>query len=427
MKPQSDKHTEMDGFSIDTPAPEAQEVGLRQVRSISHYGERPSSPDSGRDSRQGRSPLHAVARHAFNVVMLILNVLVGIGLVFSAYSGRIAPAEWSPAVVVAMTFPAFLLAMTVLFIADLIWWRRTAWVAGVALLCCVGQIHEFSPLNLPHLHMTASTRERSFTLLTYNVFNFDDYQGHEGDYNRSLQYILDKSPDVVCLQEAMFISPTAANKITQYQLDEMHDMYPYVFTRGKNFALLSKFPAKPINLDFPSHEFKSGDIAAWRLTIRGQVVNLFSVHLRSLALTLEDKEAYQDIVKLDSISKRDLRDAKSAIMPKLCSAGIEREGQIRYLQKYLGRYGGKNAIVCGDFNDPTNCYGLYLLDTESHMRQAYEYAGFGPMITYNANDLYFRIDHVLYRGNLQPWSITRGRQKSSDHYPILTTFILNDK
>ncbi len=427
MSKKPDIDLELSGFSIDTPAPEAREVGLRPVRQLTEeYDDRPNRP-SGYQPKPQRSLTHNVLRHVANVAMLVLNCLAAVGLVFTAYCGHIAPTEWAPAVVVAMTFPAFLLGMTALFIVDLIWWRRTAWVAGVALLCCVGQIHEFSPLNLPHLHMSASTREKSFTLLTYNVFGMNDFQGHDGDYNRQIQYVLDKSPDVVCIQEAWFLAPTPKNKLNQYQLDAMHEMYPYVFTQGKNFAILSKFPAKPINLDFPANEFRSGDMAAWRLDIKGQVVNIFSVHLRSLALTVDDKAAYQDIVKLDSINKKDLAEAKNAILPKLCDAGVEREGQIRYLQKYLNRYGGKNAIICGDFNDPVNCYGLYLLEKESHMKQAYEHAGFGPMITYNANDLYFRIDHVLYRGNLQPWSISRGRTKASDHYPILTTFVLNDK
>lgn len=414
------------GFNIDTPAPEAKEVGIRQVRTVSpdYANKRQDIPNKEKSKNDKKGP-HFIFRHFFNTLILALNVVVGLGLIFSAYSSEIPPTKWSPAVVVAMTFPGWFLAMLILFITDLIWWRRTAWVAGIAMLCCIGQIHEFTPLNLPHWRMSDSTKERAFTLLTYNVYNFDDFQGHTGDFNRQMEYILDKCPDIVCLQEAMFIAPTAENKINQFQLDAMHEMYPYVFTQGRNFALLSKYPAKPINLDFPANEFKSGDIAAWRLDVKGKIVNIFSVHLRSLALTIEDKAAYQDIVKLDSISKNDLRDAKSTIFPKLTQAGIEREGQIRYLQKYLHRYGGKNAIICGDFNDPINCYGLYLLETESHMRQAYEDAGFGPMITYNANDLYFRIDHVLYRGCFKPWSIHRGRQKSSDHYPVLTTFVMD--
>lgn len=101
---------------------------------------------------------------------------------------------------------------------------------------------------------------------------------------------------------------------------------------------------------------------------------------------------------------------------------MEREAQIRYLQKYLQRYGGKNVLVCGDFNDAVNCYGLYLLEHESHMHQAYADVGLGPMITYNANDLYFRIDHILYRGDMRPYSMSRGSIKASDHYPVTARF-----
>lgn len=409
------------GFSIDPPTPQAREVGIKQVRRPA--AAQPTWPN-GESARPAPKPpsLRQMIRHIGYWIMGIINVIVATAMIFAAYSERIPPSEWGPAVVVAMSFPAWLLAMTLLLIADLAWWRPLAIIAGLAMLTCIGQVQRFSPFNMPHIHLSDERKETSFTLMTYNVYNFDEFRQNDGDENRQLAYILRKNPDIVCLQEAMYISPTKQNKITQKQLDSLHIIYPYVFTQGMNFALLSKFPAQPINLDFPKKEFASGDIAAWRLNIHGRVVNLFSVHLRSLGLTDDDKGAYQDIVKLDSITKRDIHDAKSAIVPKLAAAGVEREAQIRYLQKYLQRYGGKNALICGDFNDAVNCYGLYLLEHESHMRQAYADVGLGPMITYNANDLYFRIDHILYRGDMHPYTMSRGNIKASDHYPVIARF-----
>jgi endonuclease/exonuclease/phosphatase (EEP) superfamily protein YafD len=56
-------------------------------------------------------------------------------------------------------------------------------------------------------------------------------------------------------------------------------------------------------------------------------------------------------------------------------------------------------------------------------KDAYRQCGFGPEITYNANKLYFRIDHILYRGDMDAINIRRGKLKSSDHYPLLATFL----
>ncbi len=419
-----------EGFSIDPPVPEARELGVRRSAPRRVSGGGGSKPQPPVSSGNGAKPPSALApwilalRHTANVAMVILNALAAAGLIFSAYAQRIPPSDWPFAVVVTMTFPAWLWLSIALFAVDLAWWRRTAWIPGLAMLACVGQIHDYMPLNLPHLGMNAEDKERALTVMTYNVMALNDFQHRELGYNRQLSYIKRKNPDIACLQEAHYLRPTKANEITQSQLDSLHTLYPYVMMQGENFALLSKYPAQSINLDFPTKEFKSGEIAGWRLHVRGKIINLFSVHLRSFSLTPEDKDAYKDIVRLDSVSRKDVREAKNAIIPKLKDAGVERAEQVKLLQKYLSRYGGKNAIVCGDFNDPVGCYGLWRLTDESHMKQAYAETGFGPMITYHANDLFFRIDHILYRGQMRAWSIKKGRTKASDHYPLTATFIL---
>ena len=58
-------------------------------------------------------------------------------------------------------------------------------------------------------------------------------------------------------------------------------------------------------------------------------------------------------------------------------------------------------------------------------REVYPEVGMGYMSTYNRNRFWFRIDHVLYRGNLRPVSMERGKTASSDHYPLLTTFVFD--
>ena len=81
--------------------------------------------------------------------------------------------------------------------------------------------------------------------------------------------------------------------------------------------------------------------------------------------------------------------------------------------------------MAGDFNDVPGCYTLeYLADLGFH--NVYSEIGCGPDITYNSDRFYFRIDHVLYRGALQPLSIRRGRIRSSDHYPLIVDFAITE-
>lgn len=357
-----------------------------------------------------------------SIFMLVLNVLVACGMIMVGALQGVSPQSWSMVTAINMTFPIWVLAELALLVLDLIWWRRTALIAAAALLVCYSPIMDFWPLNIKW-GMSAADKENSFTLMTYNVYAFEDYYKKGAPENRQIDFILHQNADIVCIQEAQFLAPTKSNRIAQSQLDSLHAMYPHVLTTGKDFALLSKFPAQPIVLDFPANEFSSGGMAAWRLRIHGRVVNLFSVHLRSLGLTPEDKDAYRDIVKLDSISRKDFREARG-MAAKISAAGLEREQQVEYLQRYLAKYGGKNAIVCGDFNDPVGCYALHMLMNGSHMRQAYADAAFGPDITYNANGFYFRIDHILYRGAMRPYNCWVRHIKASDHYPVIAAFVM---
>jgi endonuclease/exonuclease/phosphatase (EEP) superfamily protein YafD len=61
------------------------------------------------------------------------------------------------------------------------------------------------------------------------------------------------------------------------------------------------------------------------------------------------------------------------------------------------------------------------------MKQVYTEVCTGPDITFYANRFYFRIDHVLYRGALSPVRQERGKVKYSDHYPVLTRFLLDNE
>ena len=382
-------------------------------------------PEAKRENPRDSWPAwRRTALHVINLFVVAVNSLAAIGLLVSAYSQRISPESWPSASIIAMSFGFWLMGAIALFAADLRWWKRTAWIPGLAMLACVSQINSFMPLNLPHMRMSAAEKERSFSLLTYNVGAWIDNQGKEMSFNRQMDFILAKNADIVCIQEAHFLAPTAENRLKQAQIDSMHTAYPYVMTQGNDFAILSKFPIEPINLDFPAEDFASGGMAAWRTKIDGKVLNIFSVHLRSFGLSEDEKGKYEDIVKLDARTRSELSQAKASILPKVAEAGVQRTQQIAYLQKYLQRYGGKNAIVAGDFNDTENSYGIYRLCSGSHMRQAYESAGFGPAHTFNANHLFFRIDHILYRGDMKAYSIRRYSTKASDHYPLKATFIM---
>lgn len=375
---------------------------------------------------QKKSAPNGPWRRFFNVIWTCVNILIASILVICGFSGTLSPEKYSWAVIPAMGFPVALLAIVVVFILDLICWRRLALIAGGAMLVCIVPISNFCPLNLPRRALNDEQKARSFSIMTYNIFAFMIQEGVECEVNPQISYILAQDPDVVCIQEYMLMAKTPLTKVKQAQVDSLYSRYPYVVANSYFQLVLSKYPVSPIPLDYVNEEGK-GDLAAWRLNIHDKVVNLFTVHLRSLYFTEHDKAEFSKMFHPDDIDRSSLRVLKHGILEKIMSASQARNDQLDHLKRYIRKYGGETAIVCGDFNEPQGCWGIHTLEKECKMHQVYPEVGFGPMVTYNANHFWVRIDHILYRGNLRPYAIKRGNLRASDHYPLTATFLLKNE
>lgn len=364
-------------------------------------------------------------QRVITIIVLVLTIIICAGFIISAYCGMISPSTLKYAPIAAMTFPLWLIAVLIIGAIDTIWWRRTAAIPFLSILICIPHIYKYSPFNLPNGEMNEAQKSRSFTIMTYNVLQFiNQNPNYPYDDNAQLEYIMTVSPDIVVLEEAEYLGSTPSNKITQDQLTALHRMYPYTFVESNEFAFLSKYPAEPIPVSFPKKDFSSGDIAGWRFYKNDIPINVIGVHLASFSLGRDEKEHFKEMTTPDKVEASYLRDMRYDYLPKVVRACQQHEGQIKILERILKKYGGENTIVCGDFNDPIGSYPLYYLEEYCNLKQVYPEVGFGPMITYNANHFLFRIDHILYRGNLKPYSMTRGNLKASDHYPLIATFLI---
>lgn len=168
-------------------------------------------------------------------------------------------------------------------------------------------------------------------------------------------------------------------------------------------------------------------MALFRFNIQGHRVNLFNVHLESIGLSMADKALYQNLFDKAPGSERAIRkelsDVKHQLISKLAVAFRKRADQARFIRHTIDSIGG-NFIVAGDFNDIQGCYAVRTI-MDGDMKDAYAENAFGPTITYHGNRFYFRIDQVLYKGDMKAVDIERGDIESSDHYPLLTTFVFD--
>lgn len=362
---------------------------------------------------------HSIWYRILSAIFLLANIGVCLGLIVSGYAGDINPTLHPTAPAVAMTFPIWLLgAIICIIITALVRWR-IAILGFLGMLIALPAILEYSPLHFPH---RIKDDAETFTFMSYNVFGLRDQNGeYPGDVNPTLNYILQQDPDIVCLQELGSIHSDKNTHVTPAQLDSLHSLYPYVFISGHAQAIFSKYPIEPIQTGFKySGEPGSADMACFRTEIKGQTITIFNIHLQSFDLVSSDKEMFSKLKRLQG-SEQEIINMKTHLVNKIREAGPQRVRDTEELIRYLKKFGGPNVIVCGDFNDIPGSYPLRMLAKE-HLKEVYPEVGFGPMITYNAGGFAFRIDHILYRGNLRPLKMARGSVRSSDHYPITATF-----
>lgn len=388
--------------------------------------------------------LHRPLRSTVLAFAVGANLFVALLTILAAYGGMVDPKiHGSIMAMIAMTLPFLLLTGLILIAADLFFDRRLALLVIAGWLAALPPILDFCPLNIRFRGLTAAEKERSFTLLTYNLLHYRDFRGENPDLeaNATLSYILSTDADILNLQEANTEAESAGSvtfsdseatvhreywKIRQSQLDSIYQRYPYrAIDRERELSVYSKYPVTLVDINVPAGAHIGMD--CFRLNIKGTIVHLFNVHLRSIGLTNADKTLYKETLRDVPDSKHELiqeiSNVKSQLLFKLHCAFIDRSTQARAVRSVIDSIGGP-FIVAGDFNDIPNCYAVRTILGDD-MHDAYADAAFGPTITYHGDKFYFRIDQVLYRGPFQAVDIVRDPIASSDHSPLLTTFVFD--
>lgn len=350
-------------------------------------------------------------KHVVKVILLLLNILWGLLLIMGAYS---AYYPTRIGILLELIFPINLFAGIIFFFVWLVYNPRLIWVPIAALAMAWGGIARYCPIHKPQ---SPDNSEPGFTLMTYNTYFMLDYEGTDTPLNRTLSFLLAQDADLVCLQESPELTrPNPGLKISESQIDSIHAQYPYRIPTSHGMNFLSKYPAR---LLFDTVYSESSAVAAYQVQIGEREVTIVNQHMESIGLTQTDKELYHEITAHPNTDYLD--EVKKHLLSKLVNATQTRNEQADLTATKIDSITG-NVIVCGDFNDSPLSYAVRRFRSIG-FRNAYNELGLGPGITYHANRFWFRIDHILYKGNMEARWLERLRHKSSDHYPLLTRFV----
>ena len=350
----------------------------------------------------------------------IFSAVVAVVYLASAYGGMADPVTSAKLSVLGLAYPVALGATVMLMV---VWLCMRLWqlalIPLLAIIASWGPLTTFSPLNFTGRDVAEADSTRTFRVLTYNVMNFTDNTGVRHTPNRTIQYILDCDADIVCLQEAAQEHNFEKVEYVSEMLEVIREKYPYYHKHRSDVVLLSKYPivSEVDSVYFDNHIRSVG----WDVAMPGDTVRVYSCHLESIGLTQTDKHLYRQLTKLQNMSSTsDLDEVRGTLVTKLARAYRCRSLQARLLRDQIEAT-DRPVILCGDFNDTPGSFA-YRTIMGDDMRDAYAERALGPTITYHCNRFYFRIDHILYRGNFDAVKIERGSLDASDHYPLVATF-----
>ena len=376
----------------------------------------------------------AVKKNILRIVKwtaIVLHCLLAVALVASAWGGLVKPERGWFIPMLTLGLPV-LLALAVIDIVVVAVMRKWKWllVMLAALIVAWPTARNITPLNVvsfkPDVNPADSTQ---FTLITYNVECFGRYDTTNHVPNESMRYILDREPDIVLVQEG---SPERDYlRLTQLEsmMDEFNRKYPYHSDGNRDLLIFSKYPysvgpdieVRPVA---SSVNYVGGQYHYYAKTFDVEMpqrrVRFINVHLQSTGLSNLDKMHYRELLHGHLPQHDETTAVTHSVSEKMGNAFRQRAFEARNVRKLLNE-SPTDVIIAGDFNDTPGSF-VYRTIKGDDMTDAWTECGLGPIYTFRNNLMLFKIDQVLYRGNLEAIDVRCEREGESDHYPLVATF-----
>lgn len=357
----------------------------------------------------------------FTILNLLINILfIGLLLV-SGFSTKISPIQH--------TIPSFLgiaflplLVVNIIFVA--FWIVKLKWYFVFSLFALVityGSFKNIFPINRSAENQFEINDSTQFTLLSYNVKLFDFYVKDKKleNKNKTVDYIIERDADIVCLQEFGYYNEkgflNAANILTSMAKKYKYRHIEYYLNSDEKstygVATFSKFPI--IKKKTIENGSKFNFTICSDIQIRNRTIHLFNCHLESNQLTVDDKKKMFEVV--DSASQEKIALTTGVLLRKVGSAAKQRAQQAEAISTAIHDC-DSNVVVCGDFNDSPISYTYAKI--KGDLVDVFTDKSSGLGITYNELPFLFRIDYILHSPSISAGKFKIDKVNYSDHYPI---------
>jgi endonuclease/exonuclease/phosphatase family metal-dependent hydrolase len=324
----------------------------------------------------------------FDKLMLIGNLLLAIILIISYTSYYISPNKIPSIAIFSLTLPITIFANIFFILYWLLKVKKQFLISTIVLLIGFQYLNAFYNIREKKVILTNDIKIMSYNVRMFNLYNWIDKEGID---QKIYEFINQKSPDILCLQEFH----TAAKIGFDYP-------YKYIKSREKNHAGQAIFSNyKIINSGSLNFSNTSNNSIFVDILKDNDTIRIYNVHLESLRINPGEEEFTQE-----NSEKLRIRVEKAfKIQANQAALILNHQEQIKH-----------KSIICGDFNNNAFSYVYKQLKKGKH--DAFEKAGGGFGTTYDVK-LPFRIDFIFTDKQIEINNFKTFDVNYSDHFPIM--------
>jgi endonuclease/exonuclease/phosphatase family metal-dependent hydrolase len=357
-------------------------------------------------------------RKLLRKILLIVNLFLAAALLISYLAVHISPEDFIIPAFFGLLYPYLLvmnIVIAVIWAANL---RLFALISVAAIALGFNHLGDFVRLS-----RQGSENSAQFTLMSYNVRLFNNYEGKGSPTTEMeiFELISSVGPGILCLQE-YFTSPEPAKQNSKFAGALGKGVDSHIKLTGRyggryyGIATFSIFPI--INRGEIIHPNSSSLSIYSDIVINSDTVRVFNNHLQSFRLRRMEQSFVGELLGNQDQSIAELK----TVSLGLRDGFVKRAAQARVLRAFI-QNSPYPVIVTGDFNDTPVSYSYRKI--RRGLSDSFVKKGYGAGFTYKGNYPPNRIDYILHDSKFKPVYFNVFKEKYSDHYPVMAGFNIN--
>jgi endonuclease/exonuclease/phosphatase family metal-dependent hydrolase len=331
-------------------------------------------------------------------IIYLINGLLAFMLLLSYVLPFVPPKSFALLSVLSLGVPFLTLINVLFFLYWLVKLKKQLLISLIALVVgyfSYGSLYKFSSNE-------SQTNTDDLAVMNFNVrlFNLYDWIPEKGIENRITNFIKEKAPDVLSIQEYH----------PHKNIDLSFFKYKFEKLSGNKTkygqAIFSQFPiVNSGSIEFPN---TSNNAIFIDIVKANDTIRIYNIHLQSMRID----------AKVEKLKQED----SERLLKRVEQTFKMQQDQAELFLTHKGQCSYK-MIVCGDFNN--TAFSYVYKEIKGDLNDAFKEAGNGFGRTYQFQFFPVRIDYIFYDSELELTSFKTFDQKLSDHYPIMARFKLH--